>query len=420
MRNHLFPRKSAYIFLMIIIFALSIAFLSMLILLDMLPSDLTIAIEVVMVIMLVLISILLGREKRWKRVIGIFFAVLFLVAFGAATVYMKDTYDMLNKISVAEVSATGPTAKRVDPTQEPFNIYITGIDQWEEEKGLDLERSDVNMIVTVNPVTNKILLTSLPRDSYVKLHTIQQMDKLTHTGIYGVDETLKTVEDWMGININYYVKLNFDAVVDIINAIGGINVYSPVEFESSLRGYKYKKGWNKLGGWRALYFARERKAFEGQDSIRVENQQRVLEAVITSLTSDVTVLMNYGDIMKAAGKNLSTNMSSEEMRSLVQMQVTDLCEWDTSTQKLDGEFDMDYVASLTQSQKFSIYRPNEESVEKIKAEIDELMNPTNEELEEATNNKSRSFFVNLSNSVAEKIKRKIEGNEDEEENTENS
>lgn len=126
-------------------------------------------------------------------------------------------------------------------TEEPFNVYITGIDQWASEKGMDLERSDVNMIVTVNPATKQMLLTSIPRDSYVKLHTAQQMDKLTHTGIYGVDETLNTVSDWLGVDMNYYVKMNFTGAMTIITAMDGIDVYSPVAFESSLKGYKYKR-----------------------------------------------------------------------------------------------------------------------------------------------------------------------------------
>ena len=389
---------------MILMGIVAAAFLSMIIMLDTIPSDLTAIIIAVLIGALVITSILLGRERRWKRIIGVLLAFVFLAVFGGSTYFMADTYATINAISNAGISATGPKAKTVDPTTEPFNVYITGIDQWEEDEGLDLERSDVNMIVTVNPTTNKILLTSIPRDSYVMLHTAQAMDKLTHTGIYGVDETLNTVEDWLNIDINYYVKMNFTAAEDLINAIGGIKVYSPVEFESSLRGYKYKQGWNTLSGRQALYFARERKAFEENDAARIENQQRVMEAIIKRMTSSTTLLTNYGDIMDAAGRNLTTNMSSDEVLALVKMQMTYLNSWDIETQKITGDYDMDYVASLTQSQMFSIYRPHEESVEKIKSGINKVMNPAQVDVDMALEERGRSFIVNLVKNMIEKTK----------------
>ena len=380
------------------------AFLFMIIVLDTIPADLTAILIAVLLGVIIITSILLGRAKKWKRIVGVLVAFLFLVAFGGTTYFMADTYATINAISDSGISATGPKAKTIDPTIEPFNVYITGIDQWEEDEGLDLERSDVNMIVTVNPATNKIMLTSIPRDSYVMLHTAQAMDKLTHTGIYGVDETLNTVEDWLDIDINYYVKMNFTAAEDLINAIGGIKVYSPVEFESSLRGYKYKKGWNKLSGRKALYFARERKAFEENDAARIENQQRVMEAIIKRMTSSTTLLTNYGNIMEAAGKNLTTNMSSDELLALVKMQMTYLSSWDIETQKITGDYDMDYVASLTQSQKFSIYRPHEDSVESIKSGINKVMNPPQAEVDAALEERGKSFVSNFVKNMIEKAK----------------
>ena len=187
----------------------------------------------------------------------------------------------------------------------------------------------------------------------------------------------------------------------------GIKVYSPVTFQSSLQGYWYEKGWNKIGGTKALYFARERHAFEGQDSIRVENQQRVIEAIIAKMTSSTTLLTKYGDIMAAAGKNLSTNMPAEDMTALVKMQLTDLAEWDVQTQKIEGEYDMDYVASLTQSQKFSVYKTDNTSSAKCVNAINDITNPPVSELAAADKNKSKSFIVNMTNRAIETIKEKI-------------
>lgn len=399
------PKRKSYMVVMLLMGVTSIAFLLAVILVNSMPQDLTVMLAALMVIMLLLTCFLLGRRGKAKRITGLVIALLFLVIFGSATYFLGSTYAMFRHIGGNELD-TSRTKAGIDPTQEPFNIYITGIDQWEDEKGLDLERSDVNMIVTVNPLTKKVLLTSIPRDSYIKLHTAQQMDKLTHTGVYGVDETLNTVEDWLGVKLSYYFKMNFSAAVEIIDAIGGIKVYSPVAFESSLKGYKYKKGWNNLGGYKALYFARERHAFEGQDSIRVENQQRVMKAIIKKMTTSPALLTNYGKVMAAASRNLETDMTSDEMLALVNMQLSDLSEWDVQSQKIEGEYDMDYVASLTQKQKFSIYRTSKESERKCIEAINEVMNPPAEEVEEAIKERRKGFFVNAVKKVFGRDKEK--------------
>lgn len=409
MKRRAFPRKPVYIIAILLMAIAAIVFLGMMIIANLLPSDLTIIVSVIVVVLLMLTCFMLSSRYRWKRIVGIVIGLIFVLVLASVTGFMKSTYATMNQISAAGISAEGPHAKSVDVTGEAFNIYITGIDQWEEEKGYDLERSDVNMIVTVNPVTKKVLLTSIPRDSYVKLHTAQAMDKLTHTGVYGVDETLNTVEDWLGVDLNYYVKMNFTAVRDIINAMGGIRVYSPVEFDSSLRPYHYKKGWNDLGGRQALFFARERHAFEGQDAIRVENQQRVMKAIIKKMTSSTTLLTSYDDVMAAAGKNLSTNMSSGDMTELVKMQITDLAEWDIQSQKITGEYGEDYVASLSQKNKYSVYYTDTASVKKCVDAIQALQNPSVREKEEALKSTSKSFVINYLNMVANKIK---EGKED--------
>ena len=396
-----FPKKTPYKLLMIVMALVAAVFLSMMILMDAFPADLTFILVAVLFGLMIFTSFMLASRKRWKRLLGILCAAAFMVLFIGASSFMGRTFAMLNKISDSGTNATGPMAKQVNVTEEPFNIYITGIDQWEDEKGLDLERSDVNMIVTVNPTTKTLLLTSIPRDSYVKLHTAQQMDKLTHTGIYGVDETLNTVEDWLGIELNYYVKMNFTGAKDIINAMDGINLYSPVEFESSLKGYKYVKGWNKMGGSKALYYARERKAFEGQDAVRVENQQRVFEAVIKKMTSSTTLLTKYGDIMAAAGNNMATNMPSSDMKDLVRMQITDLSEWDVQSQKIEGEYGEDYVASLSQANKYSIYRTDEKSVNKCVEKIKKIESEKPEEDGNAIT-RNRSFIINAINRLITK------------------
>lgn len=404
-----FPSEKPYAVLVLLMGLASAVLMVAMIVADVLPPDLAIILIAVIIIMLAAASMLLARRKRWQRVLGLLLCLVFMTVTGSLTYYLLSSYSMLNKISeTGSFSNAESRGAGIDPTEEAFNIYITGIDQWEDEKGLDLERSDVNMIVTVNPKTKKILLTSIPRDTYVKLHTAQQMDKLTHTGVYGVDETLNTVEDWLGINIDYYIKMNFTGARDVINAMGGIDVYSPVKFKSSLKGYTYKKGWNHLNGKRALYFARERHAFEGEDSVRVENQQRVMKAMIKKMTSSKVLLTRYGDIMSAAGDNLHTNMSYDEIRSLIKMQMSDLASWDVRSQKIEGEYDMDYVASLTQEEKFTVYRPDPVSVSNCLEAMREVKDPTRSELREAGKNRKKGFIIN----VIDRIKNRNETEED--------
>lgn len=388
---------------MIIMGIAAIAFLCSLILLNALPTDLTIILTVIMLAMIAASSLLLTRSGKWKRAAGVILSALFIILFGSMAYFFGTAYATMSRISTPGSVDMTSGGRHIDPTTEPFNVYITGIDQFESEKGLDLERSDVNMIVSVHPVTKRIVLTSIPRDTYVKLHTAQQMDKLTHTGVYGVDETLNTVQDWLGIELDYYAKMNFSAARDIIDAIGGIDVYNEVAFESSLKGYKYEKGWDHMDGQLSLYYARERKAFEGLDSVRVENQQKVAEAVIKKLTSSPSLLTNYGEIMDAAGSNLSTDMPADVITALVRMQIADLGSWDIKSQKIEGEYDMDYVASLSSRNMYSVYRPKESSVDKCVNGIKQVLEPTDEEIRRARESRSRSFFVSLIKRMTNKV-----------------
>ena len=409
-----FPKRIPYAILVLLMGVAAIALFYAMILVDVFPQDLTLLIIGIVMALLIVTSILLARRERWKRLLGIIIGALFVVVIGSVTYYLGTTYATMTKISqIANTSnAEMGTGADIDPTSEPFNLYITGIDRWAGEE--DLDRSDVNMIMTINPVTKKILLTSIPRDTYVKLHTAQQMDKLTHTGVYGVDETINTVEDWLNIDLAYYLKLNFSSMRAIINAIGGIDVYSPVAFDSDISEYSYVKGWNHLNGKQALYFARERHAFEGQDSMRVENQQRVVKAVIKKLTSSTTLLTKYGEIMEVAGSNLSTNMSYHEIQDLIKMQMTDLASWDVETQKIEGEYDMDYVASLSSRNKYSVYRPDAESVRKCLDGIYAVQHPKNSEIEKANETKRKGFISSIISRAHDRVKNGKDAASDEE------
>lgn len=322
-------------------------------------------------------------KKSWKiKVLYVLIAILVLLI-GMGTYYIVQTNRMLSKISLDETQAA-VEPNRVNVATDSFNVYVTGIDQWTVEKGLDLERSDINMIATVCPKTRKILLTSIPRDAYVALHRTGTMDKLTHTGIYGVDETLNTVQDWTGLDMNYYVKVNFSACVHIVDAIDGVDVYSPVAFNSSISKYTYNKGWNHLNGKEALYFARERKTFYNEeDQIRVVNQQRVIRAMLNKIMSSKTLLTKYGELMDVMIEDMETNMPAEDIKALVKLQMTDLSAWEIKTQRMTGEYEMETVASMSSKNKYQVLKINNKVFEKCLKKINKTMNPSKKEIAKA-------------------------------------
>lgn len=264
-------------------------------------------------------------------------------------------------------------AKRLDVTEESFNVLLSGVDNWGklDDSGL----SDVNMVMTVNPKTKEILLTSIPRDSYVILHSYGQYDKLTHSGIYGVNETRATIEDFLGIDINYYARVNFVMLVRLVHAVGGIDVYSDYDFHSILKGYHYEKGWNHLTGKEALYFARERKAFKDGDMQRNKNQQLVLEATIKKVTSSKVLLLRYTKILNAIEDYMQTDLSDKDIKKLVKMQLNDMSKWTINKTSITGSTGGAGTYSMGMDRKLSVVFPNQETVDAAKEAIHDTMYP---------------------------------------------
>ena len=404
------PHRTIYTLALMVMAIAAIGFLVMLILLDMFPKELTLGLIAVMSVLLILTGVLFMSKKKGVRIAGIVTAVIFIAFFASSTALMSSTYAMLNNIS-ADTGASAPG--KVNVAGEPFNVYITGIDQWSKERGLDLERSDVNMIVTVSPQTHKILLTSIPRDAYIVLHRTGTMDKLTHTGVYGVDETLSSVGEWLNLNFDYYVKMNFDACVDIVDAIGGIDVDSPKAFTSSERSkYKYKKGINHLDGKGALYYARERKAFGGEDQLRVRNQLQVMEAVIHKITTSTTLLTSYGSIMETLGDEVETNMPTSDMQKLMKLQLSDMRPWKIETQRMTGTYDMEVVASLDSRNKYSVLKVDPKSLNSCLDKIRTTMSPTEEEILASEEERKEFTVSNYLNSIMDRIRGNEEYTED--------
>lgn len=254
---------------------------------------------------------------------------------------------------------TEDLSKNVDVTKQPFNVYITGIDTYGTIA--TVSRSDVNMIATINPKTRQILLTSIPRDFYVP-QTCQggQKDKLTHTGIFGVQCTIDTAEKYFGIDLNYYVRVNFSSLIKIVDSLGGITVDNSAHAFTAFDGTYFAASKNlELNGKQALSYSRERKTFAEGDRERGRDQMRVLTGIIHKATSSA-IVTNYSSIMDAIGDSFQSNMSNNEMNSLVKMQLGDMSGWDIKQISVNGVGAMQW--SPANGFNSSVVIPNEKTV----------------------------------------------------------
>lgn len=253
--------------------------------------------------------------------------------------------------------------------EEPFNVYISGIDV--DGPITTNSRSDVNIIMTVNPNTKKILLTTTPRDYYVQIPDIsgEQRDKLTHAGIYGVDASMRTLEQLYGIDISYYARVNFSSLVKIVDTLGGVDVDSDFEFTAG--GYQFKQGMNHLDGKQALAFSRERYSFEDGDNQRGKDQEKVLTAILNKAMSPA-ILSNASALIADVSDSVQTNMTQEEMAKFIKMQLNDGASWTIESQAASGNGDTQACYS-SGDQPLYVMWPDEAIVQSISAKMNEIL-----------------------------------------------
>ena len=280
---------------------------------------------------------------------------------------LKEIYKVYVDIEKSDI------VKVVDVTKTPFNIYVAGGDAYGSID--NVTNTDVNMIVTVDPIKRKVLLTSIPRDYYVNLPSLgtNAYDKLTHAGYYGVEESVKAIEKLLDTDINYYVKVNFSTIEGVIDAIGGVDVNSDFNFCVE-NGPCYKKGYNHLDGKKALAFARERHSFKDGDVQRVKNQQKVLTAIIDKVTSSTKLVTNFSGILDSVSASMSTNMETKNINKFIKMQLNDMRSWDIESQNLIGT-DL-YTKGTYTFPDIELYvmKQDQESINNAKEKMREYLN----------------------------------------------
>ena len=221
-----------------------------------------------------------------------------------------------------------------DVTKDPFAIYISGHDT---AYAATRANSDVNILAIINPTTKQVLLLNTPRDFYIPISVSEEgaLDKLTHCGVHGVECSMDTLSDYYDVDIKYYAQLNFTAFQRLVDALGGITVYSEKEFYTTNEGIYFQKGANELNGEQALAFVRERKQFGGGDRARGEHQMAVIKGMIQKMTSG-SLLLNYNQILDSMGGYFRFNVSQEELSAIVKMQLSDMAEWNIQTYAVSG------------------------------------------------------------------------------------
>ena len=279
---------------------------------------------------------------------------------------------MFKTIYTINIKTEIEITKEADVTNQPFTVYISGIDSYGSIA--TVSRSDVNMVATINPTTKQVLLISIPRDYYVQLRgTTGYKDKLTHAGLYGVETSVGTLEDLLDVEINYYARVNFSSLEQIVDALGGVDVYSKYSFTSSQATggtYYFSKGYNHMNGKQALSFSRERKRLPGGDRARGINQQAVIDGIIRKATSPA-IITGYSKILSSLNGTFQTNMSDNDIQKLIKMQLNDMASWNITSYSLDGTDGSEYTYSYP-TQKLYVMNPIEETVTEAQGLIDKV------------------------------------------------
>ena len=324
---------------------------------------------VIITALLVLLWLLVRKclASRTGAVVARVLSVMLCAALAVGCVWAQQGLTTLNNVTSGLL--TGAEANKI--TKESFVVYLSGVDNRGELT--ENARSDVNILAVVNPVTKQAALINTPRDYYVDLAGTESKDKLTHAGLYGVETSMATLGNLYGVDVDHYIRINFAGFISIIDAIGGVDVYSDQAFTSvGSPGYydptTFAEGWNHLDGKSALAFARERHAFKTGDIQRGINQMKVIDAMANKLKSPA-LLMSFSKLMDAAADCFVTSFSQEQISALVRMQLGDLASWDIQSYTVTGSGAKSSKCYSAKGQSLYVMKPDENSVNEAKALI---------------------------------------------------
>ena len=339
--------------------------------------------------------IVILKNKKYKKIIRFIVSIIMILLISVmsmfAIYYLKldSSIKKMNKnIKTNNTNSVKFESKDVH-TSEAFNVYISGIDI-----GGDLSqnsRSDVNIIASVNPNKGKVLLTSVPRDTYVSIADDGNdgYDKLTHAGNYGVMSSLHTLERFLEIKIPYFVRVNFDSVIRIVDELGGVDVYIDESFTSNVNHKFYGKGNHHLTGHDAIAFVRERYGLQEGDIGRGKNQEKLISAIIKKV-SQPSILNNIDGLLRIIEKNVVTNLSTKSLVDLATNQLISRTNYDVKSQTLMGEYTLDRPSYAMPGYRLSMMIPDEESLVKVREEINKVVKNTYVKTNTETNSQTEN------------------------------
>ncbi len=314
--------------------------------------------------------LLLVTDILSKKIDGIFINENYVDIIVEGNEKLKDNVKVLDKITISTETKVVKQEMKDITKVNSFNIYISGIDTYGDIS--NVSRSDVNMIATINIKENKILLTNTPRDYYVQLHgTTGVKDKLTHAGVYGIDMSIKTLEDLYDTKIDYYVRVNFNTLIKLVDEIGGIDIYSDAAFTPwTNRSVYVKYGWNHFDGAAALAYSRERMTYLEGDIHRGQNQQQVIEAIIKKVTKSRDI-NTYLSLLKTMENSIQTSIDKKLINGFINLQVKNNYDWNIESVSVKGYDDGGYTYSYP-GQYLYVMQPDYNSLEVAKKKIKEL------------------------------------------------
>jgi LCP family protein required for cell wall assembly len=252
------------------------------------------------------------KRRKWIRIIGVVLILLFLSTVG----YGFYLYNSLTSAvdTMQEPTEREKSEKRAEKItlekKDPFSVLMLGVDEREGDKG----RSDTMIVLTVNPATNSIKMLSIPRDTRTDIIGHGTEDKINHAYAFGgVEMSIATVEDFLDIPIDYYIKMNMEGFADIVDAVNGIDVKNDMSFKQS--GHSFSEGTIHLNGKEALAYVRMRKNDPSGDFGRQKRQRQVIQGVIDKGAS-LGSITRFDDVFEALGKNVKTDISFSEMTDI--------------------------------------------------------------------------------------------------------
>lgn len=322
-------------------------------------------------LLLLLLVVFRGQRYRVRGVLARLLSLVLCAALAVGCLFAQQGLQALAGVTSGLLA--GPEARAI--VSQPFVVYLSGVDTRGELA--ESARSDVNILAVVNPAAKRAVLINTPRDYYIDLAGTDSKDKLTHAGLYGVETSMATLGALYGIDVDYYVRINFAGFMSIIDALDGIDVYSDYAFTSvGSPGYydptDFAEGWNHMDGQAALAFARERHAFASGDVQRGINQMKVIQAMLNKLKSPA-LLLNYSRLMAAVSDCFVTSLSSEQIAALVRMQLSDGAEWEIESFSVTGSNSTSTKCYSAKGQKLYVMLPDNAAVGQAQALIQSVL-----------------------------------------------